>query len=284
MNYSKILEAAILGALEAGKVIQTLSKRELSKEFKKSGTTEASQIVTEADYRSQEIILRYLSPIIDEYDLGLLTEEKDDDLSRERKEYFLAIDPLDGTLSYSRSLPGYSISITLISKVGEPVLAVIYDPYRENLYSSIKGEGVFKNGKSLLPSNKKSVSWVYDRSLLRSPRVEEFREAINNFGSKYSMEVNEIDYGGAVFNALYVLENSPAIYFKPPKKSLGGGAIWDFSGTNLFFNELNSHYISTDSYGKGLLFNRKSIFFNDTGIIYSSNSELFEIIKEIEFD
>ena len=112
----QLTDVAVDAAKEAGLFISEASKKPVSVERKSGGDTEASQVVTEVDRQAQEIILSNLNQSNEEYDLGLLTEESEDDSSRVSKDYFWCIDPLDGTLSFIESRPGYSVSIALVSK------------------------------------------------------------------------------------------------------------------------------------------------------------------------
>ena len=56
------------------------------------------------------------------------------------------IDPIDGTLNYSRENPSSCISIALYQK-DEPIFGVIYDFNRDELFSGYVGQGVWINSK-----------------------------------------------------------------------------------------------------------------------------------------
>jgi len=107
---------AIQAAQKAGERISEQAGKQIAVQYKTGGTSLASQVVTEIDGLSQEIILQTLKPLTDTYDLGLLTEEQADDKSRCEKEFFWCIDPLDGTLPFIEQKHGYAVSIALISK------------------------------------------------------------------------------------------------------------------------------------------------------------------------
>ena len=55
------------------------------------------------------------------------------------------IDPLDGTTNYSRHIPAFSASIALV-RDGQPVIGVIYDPLRADLFAAEAGQGATLNG------------------------------------------------------------------------------------------------------------------------------------------
>jgi myo-inositol-1(or 4)-monophosphatase len=58
------------------------------------------------------------------------------------------IDPLDGTHNYLRGLPHFSVSIGLLDR-GEPVLGVVYDPLRDELFTAHKGDGAYLNDRRI---------------------------------------------------------------------------------------------------------------------------------------
>ena len=78
--------------------------------------------------------------------MGLISEELKDDSSRFENEFYWCIDPLDGTLPFTEQVDGYAVSIALVSREGIPVLGVVYNPEKNDLYTAVKGEGAYKNG------------------------------------------------------------------------------------------------------------------------------------------
>jgi len=58
------------------------------------------------------------------------------------------IDPIDGTLNFSRDIPMYCVSIAL-QEAGESVVGVVYDPRRDELFSARAGHGAMLNGRPL---------------------------------------------------------------------------------------------------------------------------------------
>ena len=104
---------------------------------------------------------------------------------------------------------------------------------------------------------------------------------MNSFAVKLGYKKTRIHIGGgAVLNACYVLENPPAIYFKPSKPELGGGCFWDFAATACLFHEAGAHV--SDFTGKPLELNRAEGFFmNHCGVCYASNSELAEALMAL---
>lgn len=68
--------------------------------------------------------------------------------------YVWICDPIDGTAMYARRIPVAVFSLALVID-GMPVLGVVYDPFTDNLYSAVKGNGAYINDESIKVSNAK---------------------------------------------------------------------------------------------------------------------------------
>jgi myo-inositol-1(or 4)-monophosphatase len=67
------------------------------------------------------------------------------------------IDPLDGTVNYANGIPVFCVSIGLVEG-GRPVLGVIYDPVRDELFSAIAGGGALLDGQPIRHPVKEKMS------------------------------------------------------------------------------------------------------------------------------
>jgi fructose-1,6-bisphosphatase/inositol monophosphatase family enzyme len=298
------LEAIASSAvIEAASVIHRNSENigaasNIVSQNKSAGDTLASQVVTSVDMACQKVILKALHDSIKTFDLGLLTEELSDDGGRFKKAYFWCVDPLDGTLSFISNQPGYAISIALISRKGEVCVGVVFDPINNHLYSSVIGEGVKKNrapwylGKQGVGKDKNINLSTYqppisrienslivcnDRSFIEHKNFPEIKKSLEVIADSMNYSSLQImKSGGAVMNAIWCLEGLPALYFKQPKLSPGGGCIWDFAATNLIFKELG--FIATDYYGEEIHFNPKeSVYMNQKGVLYSTEKNILKL-------
>lgn len=272
-DFFVLCQTAVAAAKEAGDMIAEYYQKDFVVEKKESGTSLASQVVTEIDVKSQEIILKYLKGTCEICDLALLTEESTDDLSRLEKDYFWCIDPLDGTLPFTEDKRGYSVSIALVSKSGQPFIGVVYDPAKKDIYHAIKGQGAFKNDKAIVVDNEddhsKILTVIVDRSFTQ-------HDILTDIG----YEIEFVQVGGAVMNALAVIDKAPACYIKLPKKEQGGGSLWDFAATACIFNELS--VVASDIFGSSLDLNRSdSTFMNHRGVIYASDKKISKTIHDI---
>jgi myo-inositol-1(or 4)-monophosphatase len=141
------LKVAIKAAKEAGKVaLKRASELDISTKETKF------DFVTNADTEAEHAIMEILSKEFPE--IGFLAEESGS-IKRGSKLLWV-IDPIDGTNNYINGVPFFCTSIAL-AKNDEPILGVIYEPNRDELFYAAKGSGAFLNGKKITVSNRASL-------------------------------------------------------------------------------------------------------------------------------
>ena len=248
-NLQYLEQTAVKAAQKSGELIMKYFKKDFSVQRKTTGSTLSNQVVTEVDILSQKTILSHLSHTVEEYNLGLLAEESFDDGSRLEKDFFWCIDPLDGTLQFTESREGFSVSIALVSRSGIPYIGVVYDPVKKIMLHAIKDQGVVCNEKKF--------------NFQPDPKISDITKVT----------------GGAVMNACSILQNQSAYFFKKPKTQEGGGCLWDYAATACIFNELKLHV--SDAYGNPLeLNNADSVYMNTKGVLYADSSKIVKKILE----
>lgn len=131
---------------EAGKVCLELQGNLGDVKYKS-----AKDVVTIADVTSEKLIVEGLrkafpSHTIRTEEAGLIDQSKDGIAIDSR--YRWIIDPVDGTVNFSRGIPLWGISIALHFE-GKPLVAVVNLPKLGEMYTAIKGEGAFMNGKPI---------------------------------------------------------------------------------------------------------------------------------------
>ena len=283
-DLNQLLTAATTAAQKAGTHIQEESGKHREVLRKDGGDTLASQVVTEVDFESQRLILDTLSDSRAAFELGLLTEERQDDASRLDCDYFWCIDPLDGTLPFVENVAGYSVSIALVSRNGIPEIGVIFDPVTETLYHAVRGGGAYRNGEpfEIIANTEKGIlTLVSDRSFAKQARHDQLVKRMGEVAAENGMcEITTINQGGAAMNACWVLEKAPAVYFKFPKPETGGGSLWDYSASACLFQELGA--VVSDIHGEPLNLNRvDGTFMHKEGIVYASNQALGEAVRAL---
>jgi len=73
---------------------------------------------------------------------GFITEE--DTINIRKEEYNWVIDPLDGTTNFIHGIPYFTISIALLQN-DKPVLAIVYEIIRDELFHALEGEKAYLN-------------------------------------------------------------------------------------------------------------------------------------------
>lgn len=68
-------------------------------------------------------------------------------------DYQWIVDPIDGTVNFFYGIPHYCVSIALRCE-GDIVLGVIYDPSMDDLWTVVKGEKPYLNGKEISVSSR----------------------------------------------------------------------------------------------------------------------------------
>lgn len=97
-------------------------------------------LVTEFDKRSEEIIVSAIQKEFPGH--AILAEESGH--NHAISEYQWVIDPLDGTTNFAHGIPVSSVSIALL-KNNSPVVGVVYDPFRNEMFSAESGHGATLN-------------------------------------------------------------------------------------------------------------------------------------------
>lgn len=281
-HLNDLADQACLAATDAGALIASYRARDVEVKHKSGGEGLASQVLTEVDERSEEIILRILEPTIARYDLAVLTEEREDDKLRLEKDYFWCIDPLDGTLPFTCGIPGYSVSIALVRKDGRAVIGVVFDPVTNKLYSALAGAGVQIDGAPFAPTMRadRRLKFFCDCTFSEHPERDEVIREVRAVAARAGYPgIDIVEGAGGVLNACHVLEEGPACYFKKPKLKVGGGSLWDFAATACLFDEAGLY--ARDFHGQPLDLNRsESTFMNHRGVCFASTPELAAALRE----
>jgi myo-inositol-1(or 4)-monophosphatase len=117
----------------------------------------ARDVVTEVDYASEKLVI---AAIRDRYpDDGILAEESGHH-RRQNREAFAGrtwvVDPLDGTVNYANGIPYFCVSMALVDADG-PLLGVILDPQRGDVYAATRGGPATLNGEPVRASEKEQL-------------------------------------------------------------------------------------------------------------------------------
>lgn len=143
------LEAAVTAAHAAAAILQSHAHRRSDLIISKK---KLNDLVSQADHEAEEAIIDILRARTPE--MGIVAEETGGQPSGAASWY---IDPLDGTTNFLHGLPHYAVSIALVAHRGArvtgeqvldqdtPVIAVVYDPIREEMFTAMYGVGAWLN-------------------------------------------------------------------------------------------------------------------------------------------
>lgn len=99
--------------------------------------------VTEMDVKSERLIREALLTAFPED--GFFGEETGGDTDAKGR---WIVDPIDGTTNFIKNIPMYTVSIAYETQ-GEIVAGVVFCPALNEMYTALKGEGAFCNGKPI---------------------------------------------------------------------------------------------------------------------------------------
>ena len=135
----KELDVAIKAAKIAGEALEYLFESALEHEIKRD-----KSIVTKADIAAEEVILNQIKENFPDH--KIISEEKG--VIDSESPFVWLIDPLDGTLNFSRGLPNFAVSIAMtendITKI-----SVTYNPITNSLFQAELGKGAYWNGEKI---------------------------------------------------------------------------------------------------------------------------------------
>ncbi len=168
-----MLETAIEIAREAGAIVRD--------DFPRAGLDHvhfkgAVNPVTETDTAAESLILERLREAFPDH--RILAEESGGDEWRETSSPIWLIDPLDGTNNFAHGFPHVGVSLVLLAD-GKPVVGVIYDPLRDELFSAAAEQGSYLNGEPIHVSGVDELAdaflatgFPYDRRTAEDNNVE----------------------------------------------------------------------------------------------------------------
>jgi myo-inositol-1(or 4)-monophosphatase len=107
-----------------------------------------SDIVTAADTEAEAYIVRGLRERFPaDHIVGEEGGGQGAPAATEVRHWF--VDPIDGTVNFAAKLPHFCTSIALATAGRQPLVGVVYDPVRRELFSAVRGGGARLNGQAL---------------------------------------------------------------------------------------------------------------------------------------
>jgi len=227
---------AISGAKTAGKVLgdNFLSKKNMSLKDK-------SSIVTEMDLKAEKIILDMIKSNFPDHDI--LSEEAGL-IGDNTAKYTWVIDPIDGTTNYYYGMNPYRVGICLLEDK-RPILNVLYNPTKDELYVAQKGEGAFLNDKKITVSGNTDLNNSVIMTHLSS-RKEARTKTLSVLDNIFSKSMHMRLFGSSLASLSYIANGKFDVYFSVSLKPWdilpgallieeAGGKVTDIKGGEITY-------------------------------------------------
>jgi myo-inositol-1(or 4)-monophosphatase len=133
------LETSAEIAREAGALLATYFERHIGFELKGE-----YDLVTEADRASERLVVERLRSHFPTH--SIVAEEGGG--HKGSSEFCWYVDPLDGTTNFAHGFPMFNVTMAL-EQAGELVAGVIFDPTRNEMFSSERGSGAYLNNRPI---------------------------------------------------------------------------------------------------------------------------------------
>jgi myo-inositol-1(or 4)-monophosphatase len=148
-----LLNIAVRAARRAGEVITRGMNRVHRLDVRAKGQND---FVTEIDMQAEREIIDIIHKHYPDH--AILAEESG---GSGENEFVWIIDPLDGTTNFMHGFPQFAVSIA-VERRGRIEHGVVYDPLRQELFTTSRGEGAQLDGKRIRVSTHVGL----DRSLI----------------------------------------------------------------------------------------------------------------------
>jgi myo-inositol-1(or 4)-monophosphatase len=133
--------------------------RAVSRDFGEVENLQVSQkgpadFVTRADRKAEKIIVEELKRARPKWGFHL---EEGGEIAGTDGQHVWVVDPIDGTTNFIHGIPHFAVSIGL-TRNGEPVAGVIYNPIADELFAAERGGGAYVNDRRLRVSGRRDIS------------------------------------------------------------------------------------------------------------------------------
>ncbi|MBQ7195690.1 MAG: inositol monophosphatase [Bacteroidales bacterium] len=182
-------------------------------------------LVTSSDVAVQEFLCSRLSALLP--GSGFLCEEEDVKALDSR--YVWIIDPIDGTMNFARHIPECAICVALeVDGVMES--AVVYNPFRDELFTAERGRGAFLNGSPIHVSQRPLEDAVFECALCNYRK--EFEPQCSAVISEMFHRVNDIRrFGSCALEMCYIAMGRFELHFEMRVQP------WDIAAAGLILRE-----------------------------------------------
>lgn len=250
INLTNLINEITLLVKECGRVILNADREKMAIDIK-SGVAD---LVTEYDKNIQNQLETGLKKILPES--KFIGEEGSSDKLTDDG-YAFIVDPIDGTTNFIKDYHHSAISVALL-KGKEVVAGVVYNPYLDEIFHAIKGQGAFCNGKKISVSDRPIDNALvlfgsspYDKNL--------FTKTIEILSEYFYKALDIRRSGSAALDLCWVACGRAELYFELQTSP------WDFAAGKLLVEEAGGVVTALD--GEPLSFEGKTSILAKNNVI-----------------
>lgn len=224
--------------------------------------TSAADLVTEYDLAVEAFLKEQLPPLCPG---AIFFGEEEAENADPSRGWAFIVDPIDGTTNFVRGLRQSAISVAL-ARDGQVEYAVVFDPYKNEMFSARRGGGAFLNGAPIRVSEKPLAEGIFGMgtAIYRREYLEPTMRVTEQL---FRRACDFRRLGAAALDLCDVACGRVELFFE---YSL---CPWDFAAGSLIITEAGGH-ISTLQGGPLALTERCSV--------WASNDVNKDILRELE--
>jgi len=196
--------------------------------------------VSDVDRQAEALIIEDLLKSYPQH--GILAEESG--VIEGKEEYRWIIDPLDGTTNYLHGFPHYAVSIACEHQ-GRLTHGVIYDPFKQELFTASRGDGATLNNRRIRVSNLKTAQGALLATGFPFKNPDQLDDFLKVFSAFFRKASDVRRAGSAALDLAYVAAGRLDGYWESGLNAWdigagalivreAGGLVTDFSGDSGF--------------------------------------------------
>ena len=221
-----------------------------------------NDFVSEVDRQAESLIIEELLKAFPGH--GILAEESG--VIEGQDDYRWIIDPLDGTTNYLHGFPHYAVSIACEHE-GRLQHAVIYDPFKQELFSASRGDGATLNNRRIRVASLKTAQGALLATGFPFRHPEQLDEFLKTFSAFFVKASDVRRAGSAALDMAYVAAGRLDGYWE------SGLQAWDLAAGALIVREAGG--LVTDFKGDAN--------FLDTGDVVAGNPRIIgDLLRTLE--
>lgn len=255
MNISILKDVAVAYVEEAGAYI----KEEMKTAYNIDTKSNKDDLVTDVDRNVELMFKEKIEKNFPEH--RLMGEEGSFENIKDLSGVVWILDPIDGTVNFVHMGTNFAVSLGIFED-GEPLIGVIYDVMSDELFVSVKGEGLYLNN-------------------IKQPMLKEhpLEEALVSFNTGWVLKDKKLQgivtkargtrsFGSAAIELAYVAAGRIDAYISMNL------APWDIAAGYAMMQEVGG--ITTNYEGEALTFLKKDTLFAANPFIYQAIKEELE--------